>query len=56
MTFWNKSFNEWDKIDKPVLVFIDYEGSNDNNIKMVPTNNNVNNCCNMISDSKSEEE
>ena len=52
MTFLNEIYGELDKVDKSVVVPIHYEGSDDEDIKMVPENNNSNSDYSVVSDSK----
>ena len=47
VTFFNKSYGEWDKVDKRIAVFMDYEGSDDEDIKLVHTIDNVMNSYNV---------
>ena len=44
------------KGDKPVLVPISYEGSDDKDIETILENNSFNNNCNAVSDSSSDNE
>ena len=43
LTFLNKSCGEWDKMEKPVVVPISYEGSDEEKVKIIPKNSNYNN-------------
>ena len=55
MTFLNKSYDEWDKVDKSVIVLINYEGSNDEENEMIPENNTSNNYYSLVSDCGSDD-
>ena len=57
MTFLQKSYGDWNKIEKNGFVPMSYEGSDDDDdIKMVPIiNENNNNNYNIVSDSKSDD-
>ena len=55
MTFLNKTYGEWDKVDKTLLVPIIYQGSDDEDDKMIPKNNNFNNDNSVVSDSNSDD-
>ena len=54
MTILHKSYGEWDDVDKPALVSIRYEVSDDQDIKMVPYNNNNNANYYVFSDSNND--
>ena len=54
MTFLQKSYGEYTKVDKPVVVTMSYEGSdNEEELKIVPIVTNNNNV-NVVSDSSSD--
>ena len=58
MTFLQKSYGDWSKVEKPVLFPISYEGSeeDDDDVKMVPViNQNNSNDFKVVSDSKSND-
>ena len=55
MTFLHKSYGDYSKIEKPVLVTTSYEGSNDKEgLETVPIVNQNNDNYDVVSDSKSE--
>ena len=57
MTFLQKSYVDYNKVEKPVLVTISYEGSNDEEeLEMVLVINGNNNNYNIVGDSKSNNE
>ena len=43
MTLLKQSYNEWDKVEKPVVVPINYEGSDEKEVEMISKNNLKNN-------------
>ena len=54
VTFLNKSYSEYNKVEKPVNLNTSYEGSdNEEELEIVPVDNN-NNDVNVVSDSNSE--
>ena len=58
LTFLNESYGEWSKVDKPMLVSMNYEVSNGNKaVKIVLAHNeNNDNCYNLVSNSESDKE
>ena len=53
MTFLQKSYGDFNKVEKPVLVTMSYE-DNENELEMIPVVMQNNNDYNVVSDSKSE--
>ena len=54
MTFLQKSYGEYSTVEKPVMVLMSYEGSDDDKVEKVPEiNQNNNHYYNVFSDSKS---
>ena len=43
VTFLNKTYDDWDKVESPVIVQINYEGSDEKEVEMIPKNNDSNN-------------
>ena len=56
MTFLNKSYGVQDKVNKPALISISYERSDEEDIKMVSQNNKINNYYDVVSDFYSDNE
>ena len=54
MTFLQKSYGEYSKVEKPAVLNMSYEGSNDEEeLEIVPVDNKNNNV-NVVSDSNSD--
>ena len=57
MIFLHTSYNKWNKVEKPVMLPLTFEGSDDDEeVEMVPTNINNYINCNVVSDSESDDE
>ena len=48
VNFLTKSYGEWAKIEKTVVVPISYDGSDEKEIELIPANDNSNNYYNLI--------
>ena len=54
--FPSQSYGEWDKVDRPVIVQISYEWSDEEDFKMVPKKYNFNYNSYVVKDSDSDNE
>ena len=50
MTFLNKPHHKWDKVEKSVIIPINYGRLEEKEVEMIPESNNSNNSCNVVSD------